>query len=67
MFSEATRFLKICVSKIFFKNFQALVNWKEVILLKYSSELLYNRNVPMFVIFLKMYSSTQKQSSTDAL
>ena len=55
MFSEVTRFFKICVSKIFFKNLQTLkINCEN-----YPSESLYNRKIKIFEIFTKIFSSTQ--------
>ena len=53
MICEVTRFLKICVSKTFSKNFQALVFIRALYCYKYSSEFLYSRNITIFGIFTK--------------
>ena len=67
IFNEITKFREICVSKILFKNFRALVTANELYCVKYSSEFLCNRNITVFEIFTKMLSGIQKQQSTDAL
>ena len=61
MLSEVKRFLEICLSKTFIKNFRALV-----IARSYTVKEIF-RNFYVTKILTKMFSSTQKQASTDGL
>ena len=60
-------FLKICMSKIFFKSFQALVTGRKLFCYTHYSEFLCNRNITISRIFKKMFRSTQKQTWIDTL